>query len=76
MSEQEKIVGYQLSRPDAGGNWVYAGNTPEQVAETLRVELRADIDSGLPADESGCLVVEPYLTTQAEIDELPEFEGW
>ncbi len=67
------MVAYKLSRPDCGG-WMFAGTTPEEVAECVKNEL--DMHEGLPADECGEIAIEAYETTQEEIDALPEFEGW
>ena len=67
------LVGYKLCREGCYG-WCFAGVTPSEVAETLKNEL--DNHDGLAADECGEIGIVAYETTQAEIDALPEFEGW
>ena len=64
-----KIVAYKLHR-SAGIGWMFAGTTPEQVAMCLKHELE---NHGL-VDES--ITIECYETTPAEIEDLPEFQGW
>lgn len=64
---------YKLSRENCCG-WIHAGTTPEDVAEVLKNEL--DGEEGLPDDECDRIIIEAYETTQEEIDNLPEFQGW
>lgn len=67
------LVGYKLSRPDCPG-WMFCGVTPEEVAACLKNEI--DSHEGLGPDEIGQMILEPYMTSQAEIDAMPEFQGW
>ncbi len=69
----EKITAFRLRRPDCPG-WMFVGTTPAEAADAVRNEL--ENEDGLPADERGSIILEPYTTTQPEIDALPEFEGW
>lgn len=69
----DTIVAYRIKRDEHSG-WVHAGVTPQEVADALRNDLYGD--EGLPLDERESLTIEPYETTQAEIDALPEFGGW
>jgi hypothetical protein len=73
MSKSEPVVGYKLTRADCAG-WLFAGITPEEVAKTVAYEL--DADQSLPPSFRGAIILTPLVTTQAEIDSLPEFEGW
>ncbi len=78
MPPQDKtrpIIAYWLEREDCPGRML-AGTTPHEVAEALKQELVDDRDSTLPADELSTIRLVPYETTQAEIDALPEFQGW
>lgn len=68
-----RLVAYRIKRDDCDG-WLFAGQTPTEVADTLRDQLHTH--EGLPADECDTITVEAYETTQAEIDALPEFSGW
>ena len=67
------LVGYKVKRTGCPG-WIFAGTTPKEVADTIKNEI--DSHEGLAADECGLLAIEAYETTQAEIDALPDFEGW
>ena len=67
-------VAYRLKRSDCGGRWLFAGTTPEQVAEVVKAEI--DGNEGLPVDECSQFVIEAYETTESEIEALSEFDGW
>ena len=69
----EPVVGYWLSRSDCGG-LLFAGVTPEDVATVVKNEI--DANGGLLPDECGEIILTAVMTTQAEIDSLPEFSGW
>lgn len=73
-AEVVKVVGYKLTRPESGNTWMFAGTTPEEVAKTVACEI--ENNEGLSPDECGRIVIEAYETTQAEIDNMPEFPGW
>jgi hypothetical protein len=69
------ITAWWIERTDCGGK-VFAGVTAEEVASALKHELQTDIDEGLTPDEMSVFKIVPYETSQAEIDALPDFEGW
>ena len=72
MSEQ-KIVAYRLTRSGCSGGAIL-GPHPQDVGKEIANEI--DANSGLPADECDTFTLTPFETMQAEIDALPEFEGW
>lgn len=53
---------------------MFAGTTPEQVAETVKNEIEAD--DGLSVDERGAFQIASFEITQKQLDEMPEFPGW
>ena len=68
------MIAYKMSYTDNGKRWMFAGTTIDDVANCLKSELEMNGDGD--ALELGPIQIESYETTQAEIDELPEFEGW
>lgn len=69
-----KIIGYRLVREDNSGIWLHAGTTAKDVVAIVQSEIEAN--EGLSVDELYSFMIEPYETTQEEIDSLPEFKGW
>ena len=67
------MIAYKLVR-QWSGNWMFAGTTPEQVAETVKNEIEAD--DGLSVDERGAFQIASFEITQKQLDEMPEFPGW
>lgn len=70
-----KVIGYVLLRPATDSAWMYAGETPDEVAATLRCEIEPDCD-GLSIDEREKIVIEPREFTRDEIENMPDFDGW
>ena len=70
---QQKITAYKLRRGDSG-SWIFAGVTAEELVNTLKAEMEGELE--LPFVERTTYIIEPYETTQLEIDYMPEFEGW
>ena len=67
------MIAFKISRPGLNG-WLFAGVTPREIADTIANLIDAeDIKS---IDDFEPLVIEAYVTTQAAIDSLPEFDGW
>lgn len=67
---QKPLTGYKLSYPDVfGGKWLFAGTTISQVVISLENELSGDFGQD-------AIKLEPFVITQAGIDNMPEFEGW
>lgn len=70
----DRILAYKLSRPDISNDWMFAGTTPQEAANVLRCELES-CDGG-DVDDVGEIVIEAFWITQAEIENMGEFEGW
>ena len=68
------LTAYKLRLPDVSDAWIYAGKTPAEVAHTVLRELQEQDFGG--ARDRDKIALEPYNTTQAAIDSLPEFGGW
>lgn len=68
-----KILGYVLTRGD-DATWMYAGTTPDSVANTVVAEIESN--EGLGCDEIDEMHIEAREFTQKEIDEMPDFPGW
>jgi hypothetical protein len=62
-----------MYRSGFGGVWLFVGTTPEEIALALKNELEMEDDE---AEYRDSLTLEPFTTTQAEIDSMPEFPGW
>jgi len=71
--KESRMIGYMLKR-SGGSGWMFAGVTAEEVANTLRCEM--DCEEGVSLEDRDVITLEPFETTQAEIDAMPEFEGW
>lgn len=67
------MIAYKLKRKNVGG-WIGGLVTPKQVSECIANEICSD--EGLTIEELDTFIIEPYETTQEEIDSLPEFAGW
>ena len=68
----EKLKGYWLTRENGCGK-MFTGVNPDEVLNTLRVELECNFDGSC---EHESLTLEPCELTQEEIDNMPEFDGW
>ena len=66
------MIGYKLIR-GSSGTWMFAGTTPQEVLNTLKVELEGDFSEG---GEPDSFELEPFEITQEEIDSMPDFPGW
>lgn len=65
--ERKTITAFKIKRAERGGSWC-AFPTLETALDCLKDEMEAN-------DFQDAYVVEPYETTQEELDGLPEFEG-
>ena len=73
------MIGYRIKRPNAGGTWMFAGTSIEEVLETIRPELELNFEgnsTSLDLSQHEPLLIEPVEITQEEIDSMPEFPGW
>lgn len=71
----EKIVAYKLTRSDCPGS-ICCGPKASDIVQAIQYEIETDCADDYPADERSIITLEPYETTQEEIDALPEFGGW
>jgi len=67
------MIAYKLKRGMCDG-WIGGLVTPKEAGEAVASEISGE--EGLGHDERDTFTIEPYETTQAEIDALPEFSGW
>ena len=73
VRETDKIAAYKLTRANCPG-FVGGLVTVDDVLSAIRNELRGD--DCTPVDCRDAITIEAYVTTQEEIDALPEFAGW
>ena len=71
--DEEKIIAYKLTYEHSPG-WLCLGKTPKEVGFAIQEEIFGH--EGLSAEERGVMQIEAYETTQEEIDNLKEFQGW
>lgn len=67
------MIGYKLKRTDCDG-WLFLGTKPREVGIVFAEELQSN--DGLSPEEIGGYLIEPFVITPEEIENMPEFDGW